>query len=177
MAAGENTMVPVGWVTGRMLCVTLEDSGPTIADGFAWIRALMFESPTDLWSPSLESVEMMQASLPLTPPAALMSDRAAPTPATAGGARKDSDPVSGRNEPSAKTFDESSPLPQALAAFVEVVGVDGDPPDEGEEHPARMSATAAAPAAPTPRRPRHVEIFTCLPFLCSASGRAGHALL
>src|SRR3954469_7454932 len=145
VAAGEKTMVPVGWVTGRMLCVTLEDSGPTMAEGFAWMSALMFESPVALWSPSLESCEMMQAFLPLTPPAALMSDRAAPTPATAGGARNESEPVRGRNEPRAKTDDESSPEPQAAAAG-RTAPLPDDAESAGAGEPEAQPATVSAMA-------------------------------
>ncbi len=158
-------MVPVGCVTGRMLCTTLEDSGPTIAEGLDWISDLMLESPMALWSPSLESCEMMQAFLPLTPPAALMSESAAPTPATAGGARNDSEPVNGRYEPSANVDEESSPEPQAATAGSavppdaadELLGVDGD-----EAQPATTSAMATAPTSPAERRRVGEESFTVM---------------
>src|SRR3954470_24326341 len=54
---------------------------------------------TDMSVESPESWTSWQALAPLTPPAALMSDTARPTPAISGGPRKAREPVSGRMPP------------------------------------------------------------------------------
>ena len=64
-----------------------------------------------------------QALAPLTPPAALMSETASPTPATAGGPMKARLPVSGRMPP---TLNESALVaPDAHLSFVNAA-VEGD---------------------------------------------------
>src|SRR4051812_33178819 len=77
----------------------------------------------DMSVESPESRTSWQALAPLTPPAALMSETASPTPATAGGPRKARLPVSGRMPP---TLNESALVaPDAHLSFVNAA-VDSD---------------------------------------------------
>jgi hypothetical protein len=138
----------------RMFSVTVEDSGPTTAETLSWSSLVMLELPMALWSPSLESWEISLAGLPLTPPAALMSSTAAPTPATAGGARNDSEPVSGRNDPSVNCAGPevgvAGVLDEVAGALVVLLEELADPPPD-ELHAASSSAAAATPAMPATR--------------------------
>src|SRR5262245_54780806 len=81
------------------LSVTLEDSAPRTTDGLAATICPAEAVEIDMSVESPESRTWWQALAPFTPPAALMSETARPTPATAGGPRKARLPVSGRMPP------------------------------------------------------------------------------
>src|SRR3954470_860639 len=78
---------------------TLEDSAPMTTDGLAATIWPADAVEIDMSVESPESRTWWQAFMPFTPPAALMSEMAKPTPATAGGPRKARLPVSGRMPP------------------------------------------------------------------------------
>src|SRR5690349_2035603 len=109
---------------------------------------------------SPESSICWQACWPLTPPAALISETARPTPAISGGPRKARLPVSGRMPPTLKW---SALVAAASHSSLVNAGASDDSDCDGEDsdvglspasglsppsspHAARVSAKAAVPA-------------------------------
>ena len=99
MLAGETCVILAAVRVSTKLRDTLEDSAPMTTDGLAATMVPADAVEIDMSVESPESRMLWQALAPLTPPAALMSETARPTPATAGGPRKARLPVSGRMPP------------------------------------------------------------------------------
>ena len=116
MLAGENITVFEAETVGSTFSVTLEDFAPRIAETRDCSSFLTLVEPTVGLSASEESVEIVLAFWPFTPPAALMSWMARPPPLMAAGPRKASEPVSGRNVPSLNCLAGSEPDGQSVGA-------------------------------------------------------------
>ena len=84
------------------LSETLDDAAPMTTDGLRATRVPAEAVETDMSVESPESRTLWHAVAPLTPPAALMSETARPTPAISGGPRNARSPVSGRMPPTWK---------------------------------------------------------------------------
>ena len=111
MFAGENCTMPAPVILSMTLSDTEEDAAPTIASAFA-SSSLSVWAPAMSGVPSPESALTWTTSLPLTPPAALMSSMAVCTPANSGGPRNARSPVCGSRVPIVRV---PSPLAGALA--------------------------------------------------------------
>ena len=85
MLAGETWVILAAARVSTKLRDTLDDSAPMTTDGFAATMVPAEPVEIDMSVESPESRTLWQALAPLTPPAALMSETARPTPATAGG--------------------------------------------------------------------------------------------
>ena len=99
MLAGETSVILLSAKVSTTLSETLEDAAPMTTDGLLATRVPAEAVETDMSVESPESRTLWQAWAPLTPPAALMSLTARPTPAISGGPRKARLPVSGRMPP------------------------------------------------------------------------------
>ncbi len=102
MLAGEISMILLSAKVSTTFSETLDDAAPMTTDGLlsTSVPAEAVETVMSVESP--ESWMSWQAGAPLTPPAALMSETARPTPAISGGPRKARLPVSGRMPPTRK---------------------------------------------------------------------------
>ncbi len=167
--AGENITVFEAETVGSTFSVTLEDSAPRIAETRDWSSFLTFVEPTVALFASEESVEIVQAFWPFTPPAALMSWMARPPPLIAAGPRNARFPVSGRKVPSLNCLAGSEPDGQSVGAVTVLEAdaeVDADAeadvdaeadeldPADGVEQAAREVARAAPTAKAVTVRPR-----------------------
>jgi hypothetical protein len=121
---------------------TLEDSAPMTTDGLPATIWPADAVEIDMSVESPESRTWWQALAPLTPPAALMSEIARPTPATAGGPRKARLPVSGRMPPTLNAL-----ALVALASHLSFVKAAADPDgaDVSEVSPDEVGWSLAFP--------------------------------
>jgi hypothetical protein len=101
--AGETSTILLSANVSTTLSETLDEAAPITTDGLPATSVPAEDVETDMSVESPESWTSWQASAPSTPPAALMSETARPTPATSGGPRKARLPVSGRMPPTFKT--------------------------------------------------------------------------
>ena len=102
MLAGETSTILLSAKVSTTLSETLDEAAPTTMDGLPAISVPAEEVETDMSVESPESWMSWHALAPSTPPAALMSETARPTPAISGGPRKARLPVSGRMPPTLK---------------------------------------------------------------------------
>src|SRR3954454_18568912 len=113
---------------------------------------------TDMSVESPESWTSWQALAPLTPPAALMSETARPTPAISGGPRNARLPVSGRMPPTRNVSALVAPASHLSLVNESAAGADSDaeglslasgalsPPSESEPQAVRARPRTAVPA-------------------------------
>ena len=99
MLAGETSTILLSAKVSTTLSETLDEAAPMTTDGLPATSVPAEAVETDMSVESPESWTSWQALAPSTPPAALMSETARPTPATSGGPRKARLPVSGRMPP------------------------------------------------------------------------------
>ena len=104
--AGEIIMIPASVIWSTMLSETLEDAAPMTTSAPPLINSVAPWVETFMSVESPESAPTIVTSLPNTPPAALMSSTARPTPAISGGPRKASVPVIGRIVPTTRGSEE-----------------------------------------------------------------------
>ena len=110
MLAGETWVTLAAVRRSTKFSETLEDAAPMTTEASSWISLRAEAVLMDRSVVSPESSIWWHAWAPLTPPAALMSETAMPTPATSGGPRNARLPVSGRMPPAlnVSAFEEPS---------------------------------------------------------------------
>ena len=99
MLAGEISTILLSAKVSTTFSETDDEAAPMTTDGLLATRVPAEAVETAMSVESPESWMSWQASEPFTPPAALMSETARPTPAISGGPRKARLPVSGRMPP------------------------------------------------------------------------------
>ena len=104
MLAGETSTILLSAKASTTFSDTDEEAAPMTTEGLAATSVWPEAELTDMSVESPESWMLWQALTPFTPPAALMSETARPTPAISGGPRKARVPVSGRMPPTAKAL-------------------------------------------------------------------------
>ena len=102
MLAGEISTILLSAKVSTTFSETLDDAAPMTTEGLLATSVPAVAVETDMSVESPESWMSWQALVPSTPPAALMSETARPTPAISGGPRKARLPVSGRMPPTRK---------------------------------------------------------------------------
>src|SRR5690606_19421829 len=131
--------MPAAVMSSMTLSVTDDDAAPMTAEAPS---AMSFETDCEaIWAFAVsdESVWMTVTGAPFTPPASLISLSARSTPATSGGPRKASEPVSGSRVPMMRPSLEPPPLPP---------GADDAPGSSVVDEQAARAKAATALTAP-----------------------------